>query len=169
MPIYLQAPAADVKGVDGKGWNRLSLSAHIGEPSPQCALRPRTYATLWERQDTARAAWGHFGQCVADGGCQSCPIGTRQPYELTAFTPDIMVRLFDGWPNPAMMNHPERGADSTGHPITWDELGRLDAGWELGRRFVDDVSEGFWLHWRGGYDGTLYGLQRLSPNPTPNP
>lgn len=144
MPIYLEAPTAHVKGADGKGWNRLSLSAHIGTSSARCALRPTSYETLVESQDTRRASWGSgFGLCVSAGECGSCPLASAEPTTLRAFTDRVLVRV-DDHNRPHLMNHAEKGWDSTSQLWTWEELSRLN-GWRVGRRHRDEHGEGFWL------------------------
>jgi hypothetical protein len=144
MPIYLQAPATDHRGVDGKGWNRLSLSAHIGQGSARCALRPTSYESLVESQDTRRARWGgSYAPCVSGGDCGSCPIASAAPTTLQAFDDRVLVRV-DHMNRPHLMNQLEKGWDSSSMAWTWDELSRLE-GWTVGRRHRDEHGEGFWL------------------------
>ncbi len=77
MPVYLPEPTAD-RPSDGKGWNRLSLNAHMGHGGAQCALRPLTYAAFIDSYNTMRAAWGGFGRCIRQqqGQCGTCPVLT---------------------------------------------------------------------------------------------
>jgi hypothetical protein len=165
MPIYLPAPAHDRRGPDGQGWNRLSLNAgpvHAG----QCALRPRSYATLRESWDTRRAQWGGFGPCGRAGygrevpDCRTCPVLAGERRELHSFEPDVLVRVLirDGQTigEPHVMNRPGNGWESTSQVWTWQELARLE-GWRLGRRHVDEHGEGFWLHAEWPPSGGVYG------------
>lgn len=144
MSYFIPAPAR--QSPDGKGWNRLSLNA--GPVSDgQCALRPRCYATLWESLNRP-PRWGGYGPCVARGRCDGCPVAIENR-RLETFTPDVLVRL---WPSPIdechVMNHPEKGWESSSRVWTWAELRALLArgGWRLGRRHRDDDGDGFWLH-----------------------
>lgn len=99
MPIHLPEPAP-TRPADGKGFNRLSLNAHMGVGGAQCALLPRSYATLLESQDTRRARWGGFGSCTrGQGACGDCPVLTDRPVREVAFNaPRVLLRvetLFD--------------------------------------------------------------------------
>lgn len=154
MPIHLRAPQYRPGGPDGRGWNRLSLNAHIGTPADQCALQPRDYPTLYESR-TGRARWGGFGPCTSGGACATCPIYAAPPATLHAFTDRVLVRLRkrpapDGLvvqappDEPHIMNRPEDGWGSRSNVWTWDALARL-AGWQIGRRHRDEHSDGFWL------------------------
>lgn len=155
MTIRLDAPAAS-SGPDGEGWNRLSLNAHIGAGHPQCALRPRSYQTLWESQDTRRARWGGYGACIRpDNSCIGCPILERST-ELQSYTPSVLARIErrTAGEGPAaqpvdrvwLMNRPDRGWSETGHIWPWDDLARLE-GWRVDSRLHrDEHSDGFWLH-----------------------
>jgi hypothetical protein len=149
VPIHLTPPAYQPTGPDGQGWNRLSLNAH-GSKTPQCALRPRSYATLVESQDTRRAQWGGFGPCSGDGFCRDeCLVLAVRSERLRSFTSDVLVRLLprgEGVPDQAhLMNHPEKGWDSSSQVWTWEELARLE-GWRVGRPHRDEHGDGFWLH-----------------------
>jgi hypothetical protein len=155
MPIYLEAPARKPGGPDGKGWNRLSLNAHMGDGMAQCALRPRSYSTLYESQDTRLARWAGFGACVGDGGCGTCPILSAEPIELRSFVRDVLVRIDDAG-ELYVMNKPEQGWDSSAQRWTWDEIARLN-GWRLGDRYADEHGEGFWLHAVGDARNGIYG------------
>jgi hypothetical protein len=150
MPIFLPAPQRPACGPDGQGWNRLILHDLAGD---ECALRPRTYATLVESQDTRRARYGGFGPCVRRnsrfatldaGTCDGCPVLAAPTRELRAFTDRILVRIHphDGWLY--LMNHPDRGWASFAYRWTWEEVARVP-GWTLGDRHVDEHSDGFWL------------------------
>lgn len=143
MPIYLPAPAHQNGGPDGRGWTRLSLASMGGLAGDECALRPRDYSHLRESQDTRRARYGGYGPCAADGKCETCPIFNASPLRLPALTDRVLVRIGrDG--SPYLMNRPEDGWASVARRWTWQDLARLD-GWEIGRRYRDEHSDGFWL------------------------
>ncbi|MER6602522.1 hypothetical protein [Streptomyces parvus] len=145
MPIYLPAPAHRNGGVDGQGWNRLSVGSMGGLAGDECALRPRDYSHLLESQDTRRARYGGYGPCVSDGKCEACPIFRAAPRHLDSLDDRILVRInpTDGWLH--LMNRPEDGWASLALRWTWQDLARLD-GWEIGRRHRDEHSDGFWLN-----------------------
>ncbi|GAB4589996.1 hypothetical protein [Nocardia sp. IFM 10818] len=177
MPIYLPAPAPLPGGPDGEGWNRLSLGAHYGRPGAQCALRPRTYATLWEaRTSTTRARFGSHGSCIrAPRGdvrpdCLTCPVLTAAHRSLEAAGARVLVRLeshvvdLGGLFGPAgvydlpfVVTDPDRGWDSPREQWSWEELVLLP-GWELGRQYRDEHSAGFWLE-RTAHPGQSRSLQ----------
>lgn len=160
MTIRLEAPAYRPGGPDGQGWNRLNLNAHIGAERPQCALRPRSYPTLWMSQDTRRARWGGYGPCIRPERttgdlCGGCPMLTERT-ELRSFTPSVLARIqrrvvgegfvaqehTQVW----LMNRPDNGWGETGHIWPWDDLARLE-GWRVDSRpYRDEHSDGFWLH-----------------------
>lgn len=144
MPIYLKAPEPANGGPDGRGWTRLSIGSMGALVDDECALRPRTWASLLESQDTRRARYGHFGPCVADGQCESCPIFTAAPRTLRSFDDRVLVRVHPGDGRPYLMNRPEDGWASLAQRWTWQELARLN-GWTVGRRYFDEHSDGFWL------------------------
>ncbi|MDJ0383247.1 hypothetical protein [Streptomyces sp. G-G2] len=148
--------------MDGKGWNRLSLNAHMGAGGPQCALRPRSYATLRESFDTRRARWGGFGPCTQTQpyACARCPLwtGLAAAAEQVSFnSPLVLVRVETAYEAGA----PFSGGRTTslwmtddaadpdyqqhGQPWTWGRLTRLQ-GWDLGRARRDEIGEGFWMH-----------------------
>jgi hypothetical protein len=143
MPIYLEPPGRATRGPDGQGWNRITLGAYI-QPRPQCALRPTTYATLYEAMTTTqRARWGAHGVCDGAGACISCP-RLAERTQLRAFTDSVLIRDdADGrlW----LVNRPEDGWGSRATRVSWEYLARLD-GWTIGRRHHDEHSAGFWLH-----------------------
>lgn len=154
MTILLRAPEYRPGGPDGKGWNRLSLCAHMGTPANQCALQPRTWGTLREIRElgSSRARFGNYGRCTNRGDCGTCPILAAKPETLGAFTDKILVRFLerrtvDGYTRTELhlMNKPEDGWSSRSYVWTWEELVRL-VGWDVGRRYADEHSEGFWLH-----------------------
>ncbi|MCX5205090.1 hypothetical protein OG897_26995 [Streptomyces sp. NBC_00237] len=153
MPVRLNPPAP---ARPAGGWNRLSLNAHMWqEDDPQCALRPRSYPTFTESQNTFRARWGGFGDCIRPGGdCRSCPLlQAREVMPLNA--PAVLVRvetvyvgdMFTTRPvdrlwltlGPEDMSFHER------EPWTWERLTRLE-GWQVGARYRDAASPGLWLH-----------------------
>lgn len=154
MPIFLEAPKYKPGGPDGKGWNRLSVNAHMGTKSDQCALQPRTWGTLREAKElgSSRAQWGSYGRCTADGDCAACPILAAKPLTMGAFGDRVLVRFLerinaDGnlvatelW----LMNREEDGWASFGYLTTWEKLLRL-ADWKVGPRYSDQHSDGFWL------------------------
>lgn len=157
MPIYLQEPASPAGGPDGKGWNRLSLNAH-GGLGAQCALRPRRWGALLESQDTRRARWGGFGWCINRGQCDGCPVLEAWDSQCTVVpvnAPRVLVRVepvfapgatFTGpdsyklW----LATDPDDRDYRNGQPWTWDEAARV-RGWDLGRSYLDEHGEGFWL------------------------
>lgn len=156
MTIRLEAPQYKPGGPDGKGWNRLSLNAHMDEGRPQCALRPRSYPLLWESQDSRRSRWGGYGTCIRpEGSCVGCPVLERHT-ELRSFTPSVLVRIkwlyagegigAQGYQQPWVMNRPDNGWGEYGYIWSWDDLARLQ-GWRVDSRpYRDEHSEGFWLH-----------------------
>ncbi len=159
MPIHLKAPTHKPGGPDGKGWNRLSLNAHMGRATDRCAMRPRTYGALWEsRRNTQHAEWGGFyAACTNSGACDTCPLLTTKAPTLNAFTDRVLVRILDRRPvetddfipggRPAelhLMNHPDKGWASSSYQWTWEDIRRL-AGWEVGPRHADEHGDGFWL------------------------
>jgi len=144
VPIHLEAPRHQSGGPDGRGWNRLSLNAHMGKPLAQCALRPTSYAQLLESQDTRRARWGNFGCCVNAGDCEACPIFQAAPKHLDSLDDRVLVRIHPHDGHLYLMNRPEDGWASLGLRWTWAEIARLD-GWEIGRHHNDEHSDGFWI------------------------
>lgn len=156
MSICLRAPKYKAGGPDGKGWNRLSLNAHMGMPLDQCALRPRSYPMLAEAwRDTRLARWGNYGRCTNGGDCNSCPLLTSPPRRsLNAFGDSVLVRVkltrvgemftAEVVTEPWVMNRPEGGWGSYGKPWTWEELMNIK-GWRIGRPYRDEHSDGFWL------------------------
>lgn len=142
MPIYLRAPVHNPNGPDGQGWNRMSLGSLAGD---ECALRPLDYSHLLESHaSTLRARYGGYGPCIADGKCETCPILQSAPRTLTALGDRILVRVHPTDGRPYLMNRPEDGWASLGRRWTWQDLARLD-GWEIGRCYRDEHSDGFWL------------------------
>ncbi|MFE1451943.1 hypothetical protein [Streptomyces olivaceoviridis] len=144
MPILLTAPAHQNGGPDGRGWTRLAINTMAVGVDDECALRPRDYSHLRESHaDTRRARWGGYGPCVGSGDCESCPIFQAAPLTLTALTDRVLVRIGAGG-SPYLMNRPEDGWASVARRWTWQDLARLN-GWEIGRAYRDEHSEGFWL------------------------
>ncbi|MDX3069597.1 hypothetical protein PV518_47050 [Streptomyces sp. ND04-05B] len=159
MPIYLPEPAAAPGGPDGKGWNRLSLNAHMGSGAgAQCALRPRRWGALLEAYDTRRARWGGHGPCIRNGQCDGCPIRTALHEQRTVVrvnAPRVLVRVETvhgpgmGFTGPAgwrlwVTTGPDDQDYRNGEPWVWDEAARVP-GWDLGRAYLDEHGEGFWL------------------------
>lgn len=143
MPIHLKAPEPVNGGPDGKGWTRLSIASMGGLASDQCALQPRDYSHLVESQDTRRARYGGYGPCTRNGHCETCPVFQGAPRTLSALTDRVLVRI-GARGAPYLMNRPEDGWASVARRWTWQDLARLD-GWEIGRRYEDKHSAGFWL------------------------
>ncbi|MGW0731894.1 hypothetical protein [Streptomyces sp. NPDC002851] len=159
MPIYLREPAP-TRPADGKGYNRLSLNAHMGFGGAQCALQPKSWATLYESYDTRRARWGGFGHCIRNGDCDTCSVftaslddsGERVPFNA----PRVLVRIETAFPDGAtsaaqpvttlwMTDRPDDPDYRThGQQWTWLRLQRL-RGWELGRQYRDQIGPGFWM------------------------
>ncbi|MET8746846.1 hypothetical protein [Streptomyces sp. NPDC004728] len=158
MPIYLRAPEAAPGGPDGKGWNRLSLGAHIGTGGDQCALRPRSWGALVEAQDTRRARWGGHGPCIRRGQCDSCPVREALNTRCTVVpvnAPQALVRVEPIFPpglaltGPAgyrlwVTTGPEDRDYRKRQPWTWDDAVRIP-GWDLGSMYYDEHGDGFWL------------------------
>lgn len=157
MPIYLRAPEAPAGGPDGKGWNRLSLNAHMGLPN-QCALRPRRWGALLESQDTRRAHWGGFGPCINRGNCDDCPMLEALHTRCTVVpvnAPRVLVRVELVFTPGTMFTGPAgyrlwvtTGPDDQDYrnrqPWSWEDVVRV-RGWDLGRGYYDEHGEGFWL------------------------
>ncbi|MEH0579058.1 MULTISPECIES: hypothetical protein [Streptomyces] len=159
MPIYLRAPEAPAGGPDGKGWNRLSLNSHGGFLA-QCALRPRRWGALLESQDTRRARWGGFGPCANRGNCEDCALRkaiNEQPTTVEVNAPRVLVRIEplyagddvvfnagpDGW-RLWVTTGPDDRDYRNRRPWVWEEAARVH-GWDLGRPYIDEHGEGFWL------------------------
>ncbi|MFD7661305.1 hypothetical protein [Streptomyces sp. NPDC059788] len=142
MPIYLPAPALRTGGPDGRGWNRISI-AMGALVSDECALKPRDYTHLRESQDTRRARYGGYGPCTRNGDCGTCPVLQAPGRRLRALGNQILVRI-SATDGPHLMNRSEDGWASLSQRWTWSDLARID-GWEIGRRFRDEHSDGFWL------------------------
>ncbi|MDQ0762035.1 hypothetical protein [Streptomyces canus] len=159
MPIYLRAPEAPAGGPDGKGWNRLSLNAHGGLPN-QCALRPRRWGALLESHDTRRARWGGFGHCINRGDCNDCPVRAAVYEQCTVVpvnAPRVLVRCEPVFAPGTLFGGPDAwrlwvttGPDDQDYrnrqpkPWTWEHAVRVH-GWDLGRPYLDEHGEGFWL------------------------
>lgn len=144
MPIHLKAPTP-TRPVDGRGWNRLSLNAHIGPAADQCALKPRNFTSLYESQDTRRARWGLYGPCVTGGQCDTCPLLSGPQARINALDTRVLARIHPHDGHVYVVGDPDRGWASGAIRYTWSEIARLD-GWELGRRHFDEHGEGFWLN-----------------------
>ncbi|OHV32868.1 hypothetical protein BBK14_33775 [Parafrankia soli] len=147
--IYLPAPAHRAGGPDGQGWNRLSV---WGSPGDQCALKPMSWASLRASRNTARfAGYGYCGPCTRRGECDGCPTLSayqEKPRRTLMFGhPTALVRILERPGRPRelhLMDRPDQGWGSTSLPWTWAELARLP-GWNIGRHFRDEHSEGFWM------------------------
>lgn len=144
MTIYLEAPTHRAGGPDGKGWNRLSLNAHMGAPSGQCALRPTDYPTFVESWRGSRhARWGSYGPCVRDNDrrdCFTCPVLTNPPRPL-----DGDRRLVHICEQTSRDGNRARTVLLIGHSLwSWGELSRIQ-GWTAGRLLRRGRRQGFWL------------------------
>jgi hypothetical protein len=144
MPIYLPAPPPYIGGGDGDGWNRLSLTGGSQMWSDECALQPRSYAALWEAQDTRRARYGGFGPCARRGDCDTCPVLHTPPRQLRTTAPRVLVRILDGPPRRLRPELPDTDPGDPSALWTWPEIARVP-GWTLGRRHFDEHGEAFWL------------------------
>ncbi|MFF4179677.1 hypothetical protein [Streptomyces sp. NPDC001750] len=158
MPIYLREPEAAPGGPDGKGWNRLSLSAHFGTGGGQCALRPRSWGALVEAQDTRRARWGGHGPCIRSGQCDDCPVLEALHTRCTVIpvnAPRVLVRIEPvftpglAFTGPAgyrlwVTTGPDERDYRNRQPWTWDHAVRVP-GWDLGPAHFDEHGDGFWL------------------------
>ncbi|MEU9778694.1 hypothetical protein [Streptomyces sp. NPDC047968] len=160
MPIHLPEPAAD-RPADGKGWNRLSLNAHMGNGGAQCALRPVTYPAFIDSYNTMRAAWGGYGHCIRQqpGQCTTCPVLTRHEQEtelIPVNAPRVLFRVEQSHPDGAMFHTapttrlwPTRGpADrdyrTKADPWSWGRLRRVQ-GWMPGPTHTDPQGPGLWM------------------------
>ncbi|SHM51875.1 hypothetical protein [Streptomyces yunnanensis] len=159
MPIYLPEPEP-TRPADGRGYNRLSLNAHMGVGGAQCALRPKSWATLLESRDTRRARWGGFRSCTRQGDCRTCPVlaasldssTERVPYNA----PRVLVRAESTFPDGAtfaaepvtalwMTDQPtDPNCRMNGQRWNWFRLHRLK-GWDLGPQYADEIGSGFWM------------------------
>ncbi|WP_051852849.1 hypothetical protein [Streptomyces aureocirculatus] len=160
MPIYLHEPTSE-RPRDGKGYNRLSLNAHMGAGGAQCALRPTSYATLFESYDTRRARWGGFGSCPRAGACETCSLLNHplsaSPRPVPFNAAKVLVRIDTRYPDSSalsaapttrlwMTDDPDDACyRDHGQIWNWFSLRHLK-GWELGRTYRDEIGNGFWLH-----------------------
>ena len=145
MPIYLEENAFNPNGPDGQGRNRLRFDTL--DPQPRCALRPRSYATLRESQNTSLAKWnGNFDLCKGGGQCSACP-RLKHQFALDAFTPDVMIRI-DEQARLHAMDRPEDGWASYGRFVEWEDIAAVD-GWRIGKHGADAHSPFFLLHREG--------------------
>jgi len=159
-PIFLEPPAHNPSGPDGKGWNRLSLCAHLGSPAPRCALRPRTYPTLWESaRNTVHCRWewgSGYAHCTRQGRCADCPILAAPARTHRSGADRLLVRIHErGEPSDLipggvrtelrLTGQSEAGPQGPGERWSWDEIRRLN-GWRIGRAHRDAHSAGFWIH-----------------------
>jgi len=139
MPIHLPAPAHQVGGPDGQGWNRINLGSFA---SDECALRPLDYSHYRESQDTRRSHYGGYDSCISGGKCEGCPVFERHE-TMRAFTDRVLVRI-DRNGTPWLMDHPEKGWSSLGLRWTWGRLAVL-TGWYPAEKYSDEHGDGFWL------------------------
>lgn len=162
MPTYLEPPALPTRGPDGQGWNRISLG-YYGSPGAQCALRPRSYAALWEvTHRPACAQFGPYDPCVRHQTlqvnrpvCTDCPFYTRPSRRLDTDDDRVMVRIKAIAPSgfglasqeeriPYVISDPSATWDTDAQRWSWTDLVHL-GDWAVGRRGADEHSEFFWL------------------------
>ena len=127
MPIYLQPPGHDPRGVDGKGHNRLALLGTMGD---ECALRPTTEATFWDSHDTRKARYGNYGPCTASGNCNSCKRFKKT--HRWEFGEDCVFVRIDENGDPWIMNKQKDGWGEYGITTSWEWLLRLEAEFQRG-------------------------------------
>lgn len=141
--IRLLPPEYDPRGPDGQGRNRLRIEFH--DLSVQCALRPTSYATLVESQDSRRARWGGYRSCSGRPSCQGCP-ALRGEEQLDAFGDRVCVRIEETptGEQPWVMNRPDRGWGEQGTPVSWDVLAKI-TNFRPAGQFRDKHGAGFWL------------------------
>ncbi|MEY9840592.1 hypothetical protein [Streptacidiphilus sp. EB103A] len=156
MTIYLPQPPA--RPHDGKGWNRLSLNAHMDDRD-QCGLQPLNHAALRESA-TGRQRYGGFGRCSRQGRCPTCPVQRahldQQGLVWPPATPALVARILP-WPldpmplfadpaagrsNLSLVTWPAPGTNS--QPATWIQI-RNTSGLLVGRAFRDRRGAAFWL------------------------
>lgn len=82
--------------------------------------------------------------CPEPPECDTCPILRNQPRTLTALDDRVLARIHPHDGHVYLMNRPEDGWASGAQRWTWAEVARID-GWEIGRRYRDEHSDGFWL------------------------
>lgn len=138
MPIFLEAPTQDPRGPDGQGRNRLRVDSL--DPTPRCALRPRSFPTLRESQNTMLAQWnGQFGRCISQGMCESCGHASYR-FRLPEGLEHLVIRLHeDGSLHYSSEQDAGWAANLT--PIDWDDLATLEDGWVISRASRDQHSE----------------------------
>lgn len=127
MPIYLQPPGHDPRGVDGKGHNRLAL---LGTMNDECALRPTTEATFWDSHDTRKARYGNYGPCTASGNCNNCKRFKKS--HRWEFGEDCVFVRIDENGDPWIMNKQKDGWGEYGRTTSWEWLLRLEAEFQRG-------------------------------------
>jgi len=66
-----------------------------------------------------------------------------QKHHLACFGDRVLVRV-DKDNDPWIMNRPDKGWAEYGYKVRWNYLAMLQ-GWEVGERYRDEYSEGFWL------------------------
>lgn len=131
MPIHLTAPRGHPPG-----------APEVYTPPAQCALRPTSYPSLVESQDTRRARWGSFGPCTREGHCIDCPVLTRTR-PMLAVTRDVFVWV-DERNVPHLVDKPEDPATRV-ERTSWARLAKLP-GWTIGGQGECALGEGFWIH-----------------------
>lgn len=138
MPIYLEAPPFDPRGPDGQGRNRLRVDGI--DPAPRCALRPRSFPTLRESQNTLLAAWsGQFGRCTNQGKCSTCSLVSRR-FSLPEGDPKFVIRQ-DANGSLHYTTDLAAGWNAVLTPLDWDDLASLEDGWLFSRAKRDQHGE----------------------------
>jgi len=117
MPIFLQAPAHNPRGVDGNGHNRFAITVTTLD---ECALKPKSLAAFFDALDTRRARYGAYGPCTRHGRCSDCVTLTKRSNPYWFINP-MFVRI-DDVGRPWLMNRVDNGWDEFGKPITWEWL-----------------------------------------------
>ena len=140
----LMPPAHNCGGPDGRGWNRLRVDT-LG-PSPQCAMKPKTYEALKHevRRGSSFCAWGPYGPCTGSD-CRTCKYS--QPFDFDLCDNSrLLVRIIpaDGTrpEQLCLMNKPDINSRSCF--VTWNQLARM-ANFEVAGKFRDNHTIGFWI------------------------
>ena len=139
MSIYLQAPQHDPNGVDGDGWNRMSVNGITSMMGDECALIPTSIETFLEAwRGTMFARYGNYGPCRNKGRCKDCQVFKAEE-EWVWFGDELCIRVGDD-DVPWVMNRPDKGWSEYGEPTTWERLLRIPS--VSAKRFSDDYGRG---------------------------